>query len=1029
MSVKPVRGNKSKETDSFDFPVIDNYLKKMGAIDMNSMISYSETPVMMHTIDDQGKIIRVNEYWLRHLGYDRDEVVGKKVTDFLVNGIPETQKKKSQPQLIDLLSCNELPLCFRHKNGRHVDVLYSSVIDKSDDGKPFQSYAVLIDVTSFKRTTLVQEALYKISQAAHTVHNLDELYYLIHTIVADLMPARNLYIALIEPSDNLIHFVYWVDEFDPIPEPRSQGGRGLTDYVLRTGKPLLISGENSFDELVQTGEVDSFGSPSIDWLGMPLLVSNSIIGVIVVQSYDQGVRYTEEHKDILEFVSEQIASAIDAKRAEEALRQSEQKYRSIVNNMDDGVLLLDEKAKIVEWNKGMEAITRIPRDEVIGKDVIEFHQMVLPKTAEKYEDPEEFNKFIKEMLEKGEISDSGNLKQSGKYFEGEIVNRLGETRMVQITYSPIKTDTGFQVLCLTNDMTERKKAELALIESETRYALAVQGANDGIWDWNLQTNTIYYSPRWKAMLGFNDDEIGDSPDEWFGRIHPEDIESVNADIKNHLEGHTSHFANEHRIFHRDGFYRWVLARGNANWDSKTGTRRMAGSLSDVTARKVTEERLLHDALHDPLTGLHNRIYFMDQLLRAIDRSHRRSNYQAAVLYLDLDRFKIVNDSLGHAIGDSMLLSIADRLQSSLRTGDTLARLGGDEFAILLDDIEGIQDAIRVAERLQQSLELPFNLFGHEVFTTASIGIAQTSTGYERAEDMLRDADTALYRAKAAGRARYALFDTEMHAQNLELLQLEAELRRAVEREEFVLYFQPVVNLKSGVISSFEALIRWQHPVRGLVFPHEFIPLAEETGLIMPIGEWVLRQACKQAKLWAESGYENVPIAVNLSARQLQDPKLPELVQSIMKEVGVPSELIHLEITESAAMQDIAVTVRALETLHSVGLQFSIDDFGTSYSSLSYLQRFPVTRLKIDQSFIWDIHEATDESGIITAIIAMGHILNLSVTAEGVETMRQLEFLQSKGCDDVQGFLISSAISEEEASKLLANRHMLLPSTK
>ncbi len=584
--------------------------------------------------------------------------------------------------------------------------------------------------------------------------------------------------------------------------------------------------------------------------------------------------------------------------------------------------------------------------------------------------------MMQQMLARGEITNSTRFSNSGKYLEGELHSKTGEIRSVQITISPIKTDLGYQLLSITRDITERKRAELALKESENRYALAVLGANDGIWDWNLQNNTIYYSPRWKAMLGYEDDEISDSPDEWFGRIHPEDIERVQADISAHQDGHNPHFASEHRIFHRDGFYRWVLARGYANWDGSSGSSRMAGSLSDITARKATEERLRHDAMHDPLTGLPNRIYFMDQMRRAIDRSHRRTNYQAAILFLDLDRFKIVNDFLGHAIGDFMLISIGERLQTSLRLGDTIARLGGDEFAILLDDISGISDAILVADRLQQSLELPFELLGHEVFATVSIGIAQTSKGYERAEDMLRDADTALYRAKAAGRARYAVFDNEMHAHNVELLQLEGELRRALERDEFLLYYQPVVNLSSGFISSFEALIRWQHPLRGLILPHEFIPLAEETGMIISIGEWVLRSACKQVKVWTNMGYANVPVAVNISARQLQDQKLPELVRSIMDEVGVSPQAIHLEITETAAMQDITHTIQALESLRAYGVQFSIDDFGTNYSSLSYLQRFPVNCLKIDQSFIWDIHEATDDSGIITAIIAMGHLLNL-----------------------------------------------------
>jgi diguanylate cyclase (GGDEF)-like protein/PAS domain S-box-containing protein len=563
---------------------------------------------------------------------------------------------------------------------------------------------------------------------------------------------------------------------------------------------------------------------------------------------------------------------------------------------------------------------------------------------------------------------------------------------------------------------ERKRAEDALRESEERYALAARGANDGLWDWNLKTGEIYYSPRWKSMLGYEENEIKNSLEEWFSRVHPEDIEKLKARIDLHLEGLTP-FENEHRMKHKDGTYRWMLSRGLAVRDAEGKVYRMAGSQTDITDRKVAEMQLLHDAFHDALTGLPNRALFMNRLEHATERAKRRKDYQFAVLFLDLDRFKVINDSLGHLVGDQLLIEIAQRLVKCLRPGDTVARLGGDEFAILLDGIESVNDAIRVSDRIQKELMLPFNLNGQEVCMTTSIGIALNNRDYNQPNDLLRDADIAMYRAKALGKARYAVFDTGMHTRAVELLHLEANLRRAIEQQEFRLYYQPILCLTSGKITGVEALLRWQHPQRGLVSPAEFIPVAEETGLIVAIGEWVLQTACAQSKTWQDMGLPPLFVAINLSARQFQHQNLLELIKKILKETGMTAQTLKLEITESIAMRDLDFSIPVLKELSTMGVQILIDDFGTCYSSLGYLNRFPINALKIDQSFVKDIPNNPDNAAIIKAIIAMAHSLKLKVIAEGVETEEQLAFLRSQACDEIQGYLLSHPLPAEVFARL------------
>ncbi|HEY2462388.1 MAG TPA: EAL domain-containing protein [Candidatus Acidoferrum sp.] len=564
-----------------------------------------------------------------------------------------------------------------------------------------------------------------------------------------------------------------------------------------------------------------------------------------------------------------------------------------------------------------------------------------------------------------------------------------------------------------------KQAEEALRESEERYALAARGANDGLWDWNLLSNAIYFSPRWKMMLGYEEAEIQNRPEEWLDRIHVADRERVKDEISAHQRGLTPHFESENRIQHKDGTFRWMLSRGLAVHDSAGKPWRMAGSQTDITGGKIA----------DALTGLPNRLLFIDRLERLIEHTKRHKNYLFAVVFLDLDGFKMINDSLGHVAGDQLLVGVANRLEKCLRVTDTvtrieklftIARLGGDEFTILLDQIADPNDVTLVAERLMSALALPFDLGGKEVFTSASMGIALSSIGYDKAEDILRDADTAMYRAKSLGKSRCEVFDVEMRARVIARLQLETDLRNAVERKEFRNFYQPIISLDSGSIVGFEALLRWQHPGRGLVQPLEFIPVAEETGIIRELGWWNFQEACRQIGVWNAHRNDSSPLtmSVNLSIKQLLQPNLVADIDKLLREMGLSPEILKLEITESTVMADPSGSVEMLRQIKSLGVQLSVDDFGTGYSSLSYLQRFPLDTLKIDRSFTQAIGEGGDSMEIVRTLLPMAKSLRLNVIAEGVETAEQLAILRKLHCEYAQGFYFSKPVTADEAGALL-----------
>ena len=553
------------------------------------------------------------------------------------------------------------------------------------------------------------------------------------------------------------------------------------------------------------------------------------------------------------------------------------------------------------------------------------------------------------------------------------------------------------------------QAQSDLRESEERYSLAAQGTKDGIWDWNVVSGDVYYAPRWKAMLGLGDTNIGHSIKFWFDRIHEEDLSRVQAELDLHLSGETDHFETEFRMLHNDGRYRWMLCRGLAVRDKSGRPQRMAGSLTDITEGKVA----------DGLTGLPNRLMFLDRVQRCIEQSHRDSDRQFAILYVDIDNFKLINDSMGHEVGDQFLKSIGQRLENCVRSHDSVvARLGGDEFTVLLDNIHGVQEAQAVADRILEKFTVPFNLNGREVFSNASIGIAMSSDRCDTAEALIREADTAMYHAKSNGRANHTMFAPAMSEQITARLQLESDLRRAIERCEFVLHYQPIVALKSNEIMGFEALLRWEHPTLGLVPPVDFISIAEETGLIVPIGRWVLHEACRQTALWKSqfTGCGHLFVTVNVSSRQLSDPNIIQDVTVAIDQTKMAASDVTLEITESTVMQQVGAEL--LQSLQESGVRIGIDDFGTGYSSLAYLHRLPLDLLKVDRSFVKGMEHSEENAAIVPTIVTLADNLSLDTIAEGVETHEQLQQLINIGCKYGQGFFFSRPLPAEQVSDLL-----------
>ncbi|BAW95344.1 two-component response regulator [[Synechococcus] sp. NIES-970] len=567
---------------------------------------------------------------------------------------------------------------------------------------------------------------------------------------------------------------------------------------------------------------------------------------------------------------------------------------------------------------------------------------------------------------------------------------------------------------LRKEIIRRNQIEAKLVDSQHRYASLANTAPVGILRTNLNHECVYVNDYYCKLLGVETEQVLNKG--WLQQVHPDDVYQVRQQWLKCIE-QKELFALEYRFQRLDGSILWVYGQGMAELDSKGEVQGHVATITDISARIKMEQQLKHDSLHDRLTSLANRNLLTERLSLALKRHKRYDAHQFAVLFFDLDNFKVVNDSLGHLVGDELLMAIAHLLKDFIRETDLAARLGGDEFVILLEEISGVEDAVHIANRILTALKAPLEIANYEVFMSTSIGIILGDSRHDSAQDLLRDADIAMYRAKQNGKGQYAIFDPQMHLQAMKRLQLEREIRVAIEQKQFVLFYQPIINLHQQTIAGFEALIRWQHPQRGLLSPYEFIEIAEETGLIVPLGEWILDTACQQLSVWQEEFNCPIKVHVNLSVKQLQESLL-SLLDDLLERYPLRGNTLGLEITESMLIRNVDMTCHLLSQVRMKGVFISVDDFGTGYSCLSYLHQLPIDSLKIDRSFV-NISELSDRNkAIAESILALSRSIGIQTVAEGIETEQQYHWLKNQDCQFGQGYLFSRPVSLEQATLLL-----------
>jgi diguanylate cyclase (GGDEF)-like protein/PAS domain S-box-containing protein len=684
--------------------------------------------------------------------------------------------------------------------------------------------------------------------------------------------------------------------------------------------------------------------------------------------------------------------------------EHDQRQREALEALDEGIAVVDRSGRVVHWNVALERIVGASRERMLGNAVAE----ALPAVGKT-----ELPRVIEQVL---------GGESSMAVAQVALAAPAGPPRLLQVKVLPVPDG----VSLVWQDVTARRRAEEGLKRQEERLALAADGAHDGLWEWDLNAKELFFSARWKAMLGLPAVAGVGRPEEWLGRVHPEDIAPLKEALESHLAGTTDHFEHEHRIQHEDGSYRWFMCRGVAAHSPTRRSARIGGSMTDTTERAHTQERLRSAGFLDSLTGLCNRAVFVERLGKRLEECRQGRGGRFALLYLDLDRFKVVNDSLGHLVGDELLVAVSRRLESCVRPGDSLARLGGDEFAILVSGLAEDQQANAMAFRIQEALRAPLAIAGREVFTSASIGIALGPAQYTDPDAIMRDADTAMYHAKSRGKARHELFDADMHARVRDRLGLENDLRHAVASNNFEVHYQPIVLLGTGMCVGFESLVRWTRNGES-VPPVNFIPMAEELGLIEPLGTWVMQEACRTFAEWQrrypDSGLDC--ITVNVSSRQLMQQNFLRIVERAVQKAGLRPSAVRIEITETALLDSPATAAELLRELRDFGVKIYLDDFGTGYSSLSHLHKLPVDALKIDRSFVKSLL-LPDRPAIVESVLALARTLNTSVVAEGIETERQARELERLGCTHAQGFLFSKPLSERMAEDLIIANQPLGP---
>jgi diguanylate cyclase (GGDEF)-like protein/PAS domain S-box-containing protein len=953
--------------------------------------------------------LRVNQKLADIFGYSCEELLELTLLD-----LTPPEERGQAIELNERFARGELTRYSREKryvrkDGRAIWASVSLAAVRGADGRPAGVVLVIQDVTErvlTERRRAMQNAVTNVLAESPTVE--EAMPQLIRAMCEAMDWVYGARWVWNDRKQKLVRAEYWC-EFEPRFEEADRehwlelgldGRFGLVRRTWLESETTWVADIGQQRDFLRRASCAKLGWRSA--YAFPIFSGSEVIGVM--EFFGREARGPEEAlPQVTRNIGNQIGLFIQRRQVEEALRRSEERYRSMFEASPLPMWLWDDETlRFLAVNEAAIAHYGYSRDEFLRMTV---RDIWAPDC-----DP------VRYESELGNRAHEQNLVLVRRHR-----TRNGAVIEVEVTARRLLHEDRTVWLSLANDVTERRRAEAALRESEEQFRQLANNIPQVFWIADtLQKRTLYLSPAAETLLGRPLEQLLARPRLLVRAVHPQDRARVHAARKSAAAGD---YDLTYRIVRPDGTIRWVRDRAFPVRDAAGRIYRIAGIAEDVTERRAAEERLLHLAHYDLLTNLPNRVLFYDRLKQALAQA-RRNQWIVGVVFIDVDRFKNVNDTLGHAIGDKLLQQVSERLVRAVRAGDTVGRLGGDEFAIVLTHLASAQDASLVAQKIMASFSAPFPLEGAEIYVTASLGITLYPDDSTDQDTLIRNADTAMYRAKEAGRNSYQFYTPEMNVRALEILGIESGLRRALEREEFLLYYQPKASLAEGDIVGVEALLRWRHPERGMVAPGEFMPVLEETGLVVAVGNWVMNSVCAQIKAWEQAGIEPVPVAINLSARQFAARDLGATIEHVIEAHGVDPRLIELEITESSLMANTEEAVKTLERLNQFGVRLSIDDFGTGYSSLAYLKRFPLDSLKIDRSFVSGLTTDADDATITRAVISMAHSLGLKVVAEGVETEAQLAFLYEYGCDEIQGYCFARPMPAAECAAWLRERRRL-----
>ncbi|TIH20142.1 EAL domain-containing protein [Marinifilum sp. JC120] len=1001
---------------------IDLVEKTYSGLDASTLVPDSPAVSILHFIPDpafiinkDGVIVAWNPALEKLTDIRAEDVIGKNNFEHI-----KILHGKRTPGLIDLVNgCEEIgeieyeaisrrgqalaaEICIQNLGNRKSTNLWvQSAPIQDNNGNTIGAIESLRDISARKQTENINLILYKISSALSSTADTPIFLQQVHESIKPFIEAENFFVGLYNEEQKNLNFPYYVDEKDfmspnevlPIVE-----GKSLSVEVIKAGHPLLLD-ENDFSDQ-RTNKINHIGSPAKSWMGIPLKFGGKTMGVMAIQSYERSGVYNSQDIDLMVAISEQIAAALMRRQAETALFESEKKFRSIFENATVAIFQISARGKVTVANPAMAAI--------MGYDSV--NEMLAENdqgTLFLYDRKARLN-LLKRLRVDGSVN--GMLLR--------IIHRNGKEKWATINARTSYDNQGNPILYTGTafDSTLEMVAERKIFQHKSRFMQLFESSPQAITLTDSKGNVVDTNRAFTKLFGYTTEEMAPCCE----NLSPSNTSKIRVNLKKILGGET--YRTEDMRRHKNGRLIPVSVLGYPFIynDEISGTFII---YDDISQRKEYERRLSYQSLHDSLTGLPNRTFFLERLEETLDMTRKRPERSFAVLMLDIDMFKRINDSLGHQAGDELLVEVAKRIKHCLRSVDTVARMGGDEFAVLIDDFSTPQQVIQIIRNIRNEIRKPANISSREIVISSSIGIVFKTSSYDHPEHIIRDADISMYKAKEQGVNKFKVFNKTMHEKALQSLLIETEIRQGIPENEFFPYFQPVYSIQNKNLAGFEALVRWNHPERGFLTPDQIIPVAEETGLIVELDRIILFEACKYMSSWIKD-YPNASdlfLTANLSPSQLSKPDLADAIETILQETEIPPDNLKLEITESAIMERNAASSLNLKKIGEMGIRLAVDDFGTGYSSLAQLQRFPASTVKIDRSFVSYMAGDHESLEIVRAVNALGHSLSMDVIAEGVETRQQLVLLKEIGCDYVQGFYFDKPQTKDDAEKLVKMR--------